>query len=308
MDEKKDFKSDLERYDRLENKAEREIEKVRKQNTLFITIFGLLVAFASFLFFSSISDVKDNIKEDIGLFKKQTELKTEIDIDKLKEKYEDEIESIKNDIEKEIESEFQRDNIVALVERKARERIDLVADNFIDEQIEKRISERIRTTQNQLDYMKYKITETAAFNDDRLAYDSLRTWSNSREFRFNKNAQQAVSKIIIEYSSEIPYLGPTYIVGSSKGSNDYSIEQLKRFYLNAPKETRKDVLEILYSHKDISTDEKIPFFISVIKSDRSLEVVADASKWLSRKMKLDFKPLEIDGILKWYESYKKGNQ
>ena len=137
------------------------------------TVLGLILAVG--LYFSydgfeslrkDMKDFKSETKTDLALFKENSQKEINLLSQRLQYEIETQTEIIKNEIKDKIEEEFDKEKIHMLVEQKAKERIDKIADRIIEQKIKERIEPQVESTLS-----KITVIEGNIQNDKDVIFD-----------------------------------------------------------------------------------------------------------------------------------------
>lgn len=80
-----------------------------------------------------------------------------------------------------------------------------------------------------------------------------------------------------------------------------NLEQIRTVFMEASKEEKVNLINVLWNNSDISKKQKGTFLLDIIKDDASLKVVTTASKKIINLYNLDFGYLELNDIISWGE-------
>jgi len=225
-------------------------------------------------------------------------------------------------VEKKVDEEFKSENINKLVTAKAQERIDVIADPIITGNISKKIQPKIDAADKSVKQVEEKIQlahndlqkvqNTAEFlsvvisaqNDDRPSFDKLKKWAEDSKFDRQADALQAYVSIVNAFESPLGY---TYNVPWKEGldPSKLSFQDLRTAYAETPPyELRAGILQYVWNRKDFSKKQKMSLMIDAMRSDKSLKVVAEASKLFQSESKQNKKRLLVDIMFEWWEKNK----
>jgi len=306
MKEQKEIKETTEVISLLEQilaRTDKEITKIHNYYRLTATLLAVIIAVGIFFSYSTVSDFKKDIKEDMEIFKIRTKAETKNYADSMKINTNNEVGKVRTAVVDKINSEFDADNIAVLVNNSAKERVDKVADGLV----KKRVDERVKVSEKQLNdlsikasndisYLKVQLFITAALNDDRFAFDSLKAIIIKQK-SFMNEAKIIVENIINKYASpSYSLLAVTYLE-----INKYTIDQLKDELDKSSSSNKYMIIEEVWERKNVNIAKKTNFLIDIIKKDRNLSAVSYASKKLIEYFKLDYKSLEVEKILNWWD-------
>jgi hypothetical protein len=241
-----------------------------------------------------------------------------------KKELHEEVDRLKNEVSRRIDDEFKKENIHNLVEQKAQSRIDNIADALIEKQIKDKISPQIKSAEDRLGTIKadltvvdnnikelnaiseFMITVISAQNDDRMAFDKLKSWADNPKFPRHSEALQAYQKIIDEHDPPISLSGFSSNITWKEGIDPakLSLSEIERAFQSAPRFVKQGLLEYIWNRKDIPKKDKILYLVKVLKNDSSLKVVELAGRYFEEESKQKLKPLVIEKHLEWWEKNK----
>lgn len=300
-------RSMLRLYQDIVDRAHREVESVRKVYYWFSGIIGLILAVgigsATFLTSKSFHDIRADIKEEVGLMKDKAKQDYSTLSANLVSSLQGEVQDVKKSVNRRIDEEFNKENIQSLVREKAQERIDKVADPLI----EKKLAPKIKTVEAQIKSMVSEVdfaqVVLAAQSNDRDSFDRLKRLSTDNDFSLKDRAREAWLAIL--NSHNMPELFITVDWDQGVDPSKLSLEELKRAYSQPPPlETyrKPGIIQYISNRKDIPKKEKLAFYISVMKSDKSLLAVEYACRCFKAiSGQTNVKNLEIEEFLRWWE-------
>ncbi len=226
----------------------------------------------------------------------------------------DELDIVKERVENRIDEEFRKENIAKLVETKAVERIDKVADEII----EKRITEKTVPIVNSVDNIKDNIENfkedfnkkaevlpalllvAKAQSDDRGAYEELKKSESSSNLEIAELAKTTISKITESYQSVGFYLAGSVTIGTKPGI-EADVEELINGLSHSDPRIRKGIMDTLYEKDDKSA---IPQIIERLRKDDSLAVCAAAFRTLNKLTEQKIQPFDFESWYSWWEKNK----
>ncbi len=324
----------LDRYEKIVDRAHKEIEGVRSVYKWLISILGIVIfvgtTLAVFLIGKSIADLQSYL-----------ETRVEAHADRAEARLETRVEALADRVEARIDDQFRDKNIQDLVEKKAKERIDEVADPMIAKRIteavnpkllklqetmtamdslQKQLNADVLTTKENLKKIEsialsefrstsdFIMTIVAAQNDDRPAFDKLESFSKDKSYRFSKEAGRAWWKILDEhyqtsYRSGFPIPWKEGIDPSKLG-----LAQIRKNYeyfekANSP-HIRRSLVDYAWNRNDIPKKERMQFMVDVMRSDSSLMVVEYAGRYFNEASGQRKKPLAVSYFLQWWKQNK----
>jgi hypothetical protein len=269
-----------------------------------------------------IAEQKRLIKEEVMDQQKQLHDRQQSLFSQMQANLSQQVNSLGQKVERKVDEEFKTENITKLVNDKAQMRIDTIAGPLITDKISKQIQPKIDeadrnvhiikgdiqaardTLQNVQNTAAFLDVVTAAQNDDRQAFDKLKNWADDPTFNRQSDAKQVYVSIVDAYETPIGY---TYNVPWNEGVDPLklSFEDLCNEYSKLlPFEFRAGILQYIWNRKNFSKKQKMSLMIDVMKKDKSLKVVAEASKLFQIESKQNKKRLLVDLIFAWWERNK----
>lgn len=270
-----------------------------------------------------IVEQRKSIREEIVRQEKQMQVRQETLFSQMQTQLGQQVTELGAKVEKKVDEEFKAENINKLVSNKAQERIDKIADPLINDKITKQIIPKIeesiekvegveveieaarRTLRNMQVTADYLDVVNSAKNDDRQAFDQLKSWASDSKFIKHQDAIRAFWSIVDTFETPIiiTFTGQWEIEPSK-----LSYELLRNTYITSiagkPYEYRLRLVQYLWARKDFSKKQKMALLIEVMKNDTSLRVVAEASRLFQDESKQKIKRLLVDYMYEWWEKNK----
>lgn len=316
----------LKHYREISDFARSEVSGVRSVYKWLLTLItsAVTVLFVIGIYFTykSQTDLKRETREEIDRQTQVLEGRLTSMESEGRDRLNKQVAELRQILESRVEQEFKAENIRALVEDKARTRIEQIADPLIRKHITqsiepkvKEVEERLKAVDTDLKEAKstlaglktiseYTTTVLAAQNDDRQAFDRLKVWADDPSFRLRGEAINAWNKILNDHASLIVQSG--YGVSWKEGIDpaQISLSELKAHFASTPPHVRLGLLEYIWNRKDFSKRERMQFLVDVLKTDNSLRVVEHAARLFLSESKQKLKPLAVDQLIKWWDSNK----
>jgi len=324
----------IDQYERIVDRAHTEIEAVRTVYKWLLAMIAIIVVVGIYFSYQSMRDFKAEIiaegeKLKAQLTQESTTLNSRLQKD-IQDSLNEEVKQIRSDLIKQVdelsrtvkdrvEKEFQSANVSTLIRDRAISRVEEIADPLIEKEIETKLSPRIKTAEDRIASLDEEIgkargtrddlrvrsefTTTVIFaqNDDRQAFDKLKTWSDDANFPFKDEAQQAWMKILDEHATPFALSGFTVPWTEGVDPANISFERLKASFQSAPAFVRVGLVEYIWKKRqDISKKDKMEFLVEVMKSDKNLSVVEYAGRFFAGESKQKIKPLATDVLLDWW--------
>ncbi|MBM4323255.1 MAG: hypothetical protein FJ115_06825, partial [Deltaproteobacteria bacterium] len=201
-----------EHYKEISDYAKSEILWVRSAYKWAVALAAIVAVVGIYFTYKSSGEFKEETNREIERRLGSLESRMKYELDK-------QVIEFGKIVEKKVDQEFKADNIRALVESKARARIDETADPLIKKYIYQSIDPKLKDAEHRLKAVDAELKEAkkeiadlkasadftttfiAAQNDDRKAFDKLKTWANDPSFPRRIEASQAWVKIINDHAS-----------------------------------------------------------------------------------------------------------
>jgi hypothetical protein len=305
----------VDQYTKIVDRAHSEIQQVRSVYKWLAGSLGIILATfigsATYLTYNTVQEMRSDLADKVTVLSAR--------------------------VEKRIEDEFGKGNIQDLIQKKAEERIDKVADVIIKNHIARSLEPKLKAFETELtssdirlaevemklaakifatdsklktlesgalaelrETSEYVMTVVAAQNDDRKAFDQLKTWADDNSSPFSVRAEQVWNKILSEHATPFSYSGFTVPWTEGVDPSKLSLEELKAAYRSAQPNIRLALLEYIWNREDIAKNQKMAFLVDVMKTDASLQVVEYAARFFMKESNQKIKPLAIDPLLKWW--------
>lgn len=275
-----DYKSlDIEHYERIQNFAQNEIERVHKMYKLLAWILGIIftvgLAIAAILIDKSVSDIDERYEQKYANALEEAKINIRNEID-------NELKSSKEKINNEIKTEFEKDNIQKMVIDQTKQRIDEVADPIISSQIIEKVNpikQDLKGIQNEIDKILIDYYLLAFNADSREAFIKVRELANDPDFERNKEAQASINKkirgienFLIREVGTFTSLSYTSVKTPSEFINYYNDSigvDAKLYYVEA-----------LWKYEKFTETQKISLYTKLFPSETSF----DCSYYMSSKI------------------------
>jgi hypothetical protein len=305
----------LEHYKGISDYAKSEILWVRSAYKWAVALAAIVAVVGIYFTYKSSSEFKEEANKEIDRRLSFLELRMKYELDK-------QVTELGKTVENRVDQEFKTENIKALVESKARTRIDETADPLIKKYMTQSIDPKLKDAEQRLKAVGSELNEAkkmiadlkaiseftttviAAQNDDRRAFDKLKTWANDPSFPRRSEAGQAWVKIMDDHAS--PFVMGGYSIPWKEGVDPsrLSLSELKTEFLSAPLFIKFGLLEYIWNRKDFPKRERMQFLIDVIKTDQSLKVIENAARFFLSESKQKLKPLAVDQLIEWWDNNK----
>lgn len=295
------------------------------------TILIVGIGTVSYVSYNSVRDMRADLREEMSTFRTRTaqemtdfKERTSEEFDLLKNHVKSEQEIIVADIGKKVNQrigdEFNKDNIQALVNTKAAERIDKVADPVIESKIDKRISPviaganktlksvevdaaKMHNTVAQLElFNEFIMTTTAAQNDDRAAFEQLRKWATDKSYPLSSRAQESLAAIMDRF--DVVFLaasGPPIPWGAGVDPAKLTITDLETIYESASsRNTRSQIAYYIDQRADISKKDKLGFFFKMLIKEKSMDAYDALLRLFERQSGQKFNRFDTNSVVEWW--------
>ena len=138
---------EIDHYEKIIDRVDKEIQHVHRVYYLLAGILGLImtagIAAVTILTWNTLGDARESVRqetqemkssleEEVGMLKQKAE--------EMKSSLEKEVGMLRQEVQRRVEREFDKEEIQQLVREEAMERIDAVADQFIEKEIDKKVT------------------------------------------------------------------------------------------------------------------------------------------------------------------------
>jgi len=185
---------EIERYEKIVDRANKEIAGVREVYVWLASVLGIIfivgMGVATFITYSTIGDIKSSVEERI-------------------------------------EEQFDQNNIRQLVEKKAEDRIDIVADTLIGQKINEKIDPLISNVSNQTSNLQNRLVASEKKINTIMADSEKNLKTLEGETKRNLNAIQKIDSLISDVNNQTSNL-QTRLVASEKKINTIMADSEKK--------------------------------------------------------------------------------
>jgi hypothetical protein len=333
-DNSKDYNISIQKYFEIIDRAQKEVDRVSSAYKIAASCITFIIVAGGIAFYANVhdmrSEMRDNLKSETDFMKTNVELmKTKssqeflILSDSLKHGLERNVASFERKVEYRIDDQFNKENIKGLVEEKAKERIDKYADELINRQIQSDINPKIAATEGKIESLNAEVSKTldkfnilnqdlefikivsAAQNDDRMAFDQLRSWSDKENYPLHTKAAQAWLAIMNDADSAIRWGDLKVPWPENLEPSKLTINDLRTLYNSAPDWIKPALIQYVWKRDDIAKLDRLEFLIEVMKKDKSLRAVDQAGRFFRAENNLKIKTLAYPEMLDWWGKNKK---
>jgi len=308
----KEDNKEIDHYVNIVDRAHEEIAGVRHVYMWLAGVLGFIfvvgMGIATFITYSTIGDIKSSVEERVSKLEKR--------------------------VEERIEEQFNQNNIRKLVEDKAIERIDKVADKLIGEKIDEKatplirdVEIQVRDLQSRLVAIEEKINQTMADSEKKLG-------ALERETEKNLKAMEIESKFLLtvlraQNGDKESWLKLFQIAEKEQGTErgKFAADAAKRIYDDffkmgfrrsmhyLPSVSDSEVVENLKNNwphkrktavstiKERSMYDQIPVLISMVPLEENLDVLSEIYIALNGLLGTDIKLTDVDKALRFKEAW-----
>lgn len=148
-----------------------------------------------------------------------------------------------------------------------------------------------------------KIT-IAAQNDDRRAFDVLESWVENKSFPMRKEAVNVFIKIRADYGGPIEPGYMNFPWPKDVDPNKLSISDLRKIYKSSDSLYHADLVNFIQKRTDMPKEDRMAFFIDVVREDGSLNATSYAGKFFAKEAGIEWRHFVVEPLLKWWEENK----
>lgn len=332
-----DDKSD--QLEKIIQRSDKEIDRVYKVYRILGGALGVILAAGiatfGYVSYNSVKDMRNDMREEMrtirasvdkemGDIKQNTFEESKVLSNRLKAELEMIVSDVGKKVNKRIDEEFKTENIQSLVKSNAQQRIDKVADQIIEDKIEKKVKPVLDAANQSLksidaDAAKiheeltkvtkltdFTMTNIMAQNDNKVAFERLQKCAEDKSCPMSVEARQALDAIIDRHTTNFLVLqGPPIPWGEGVDPAKLSIAELEAKYESfASPRTRSDIAYYIANRSDIAKKDRLQFLVKELKSEVSLKAVDQLLTLFSKLSGQTFKPFDTDSVLEWWNRNK----
>ena len=344
----------IDHYERIVDRAHTEIESVRTVYKWLLGIVGIAmtIIFGVGIYFThqSISDLKSEIRADgeklkgelaqesralAGSLRRELQESVSQDAEKSRSNMQERLDELSLTVEQRVEEQFDKNNITTLVEDKARERIDAVADKLIGQKIDEKVTPLIsdidiqaRELQGRLVAIEGKLNQITADSQKRLNSLEVETKENLEVIQ--TESEFLLTVLSAQNGDKRSWSKLVQVAEKEKGTKlgEFAANAAKRVYDDffsagpfvehkyyPPTISDSDVVENLkndwphrrktavYTIKERSMYDEIPNLISMLSREGNLGVLGEIYAVLNELLGTDIKITDDNGVVKFEEAW-----
>lgn len=140
--------------------------------------------------------------------------------------------------------------------------------------------------------------------DDRIAFDKLSLIARDQSSPYAKRAATAQNVIMDAHSQGIYETNLQFPWQNGVEPDILSFGTLKSIFGSIEAPLKPALIEYINNRRDIPKNEKLYFFIEVMKTDASLKAVEYAGRYFTMDLNLKIKPLAIDYLSNWWSEHR----
>lgn len=308
----KEDNKEIDRYVNIVDRAHEEIAGVRHVYMWLAGVLGFIfvagMGIATFITYSTIGDIKSSVEQRVSKLEKR--------------------------VEERIEEQFDQNNIRKLVEDKAIERIDKVADKLIGEKIDEKATPLIRDVQTQVRGLQRWLVAIDEKVNQIMADSEKKLRALERETEKNLKAMQIESKFLLtvlraQNGDKKSWLELGQIAEKEQGTErgEFTVDAFRRIYDDffktgfqrsmyyLPSVSDSEVVENLkhnwphmrkravYTIKKRSMYDQIPALISMVPLEENLDVLGEIYRVLNELLGTNIKITEVDNALRFKKAW-----
>jgi len=316
----------LQLFERIADRSHREVDWVRSAYKWLAGLVAVIALAGMGFTYKSVSDLKADFE------KYERDLSDRLDRD-TKTKLTD----VQENVIKQINKEFDSDNIRALVEKQAQEKIKQIADALIqskvDELVKKKaaeIDERVTTFNKQLSLSVQHVQE-AAYESSVTANKTIEvghllqmlfsaTQGSRKDFdqAMKQDDDPVYGDLIRRTLSDIAVkldAGELFPIGYAIDWGNYKVDPKKAtmdelidVFGKSPIPIQRQILSEIWAQDRFPKYERLKFLADVIETNHSLEAVARAERLMDDEAHLKKNILGCREYLTWWKDHAKGYQ
>lgn len=288
--------TELDRYEKIVDRAHKEIEGVRNVYALLVTLVATLIVVAGWWTYSSVKNFRDEIRAEIS--------------------------SLKEEVRQRVDKELGKEAIQNLIRNRVSEHVDRVAEDMIAKQILISVApemsavrsnleavslelQKAKSTENELSSISdFTLILLAAQNDDSDAFDKLAKLSENPSFRFRELAESGYLQIMISYGGVIQrgYINILWKEGFDPET--MSLKDLREHLRDLQPRYHANLVHVAWNHKTLTKQEKMQFMVDVLEQSKSLNAKDHAARLFAQQAGLPWNSMIIHPLLSWWKEKK----
>lgn len=149
------------------------------------------------------------------------------------------------------------------------------------------------------------ITVIAAQGDDRNSFDKLKTMGGDKGNRFAEIATQARNSIFEAHSSPLAQGNFPSPWRSGVDPSKFTLDQLSEIYQGAPAQIKPNLLEYISKRDNIPKQQRLEFFLHVMKNDQSLTAMEYAGRYFAQLSgQPNIKAMALEYFTSWWDNHR----
>lgn len=147
----------------------------------------------------------------------------------------------------------------------------------------------------------FAVMVAAAQSDDRVAFDRLLVFANTKDHPLAAKAKQAWAAVLDEHNPAMIRSG--FPVNWKPGIDPakLTLKQIAEGYGSTQPFERPGLIEYVWGRTDFPKRDRMAFLIEVVKKDPSLTAVEYAGRTFCGAAGLNLKPLAVEQMLAWWK-------
>lgn len=152
--------------------------------------------------------------------------------------------------------------------------------------------------------MEFTMTVMAAQNDDRVAFDLLKKWSEDKTNPFSARAGQAWNTVFESHNE--PMYTSDLKVPWAEGfdPSKRSLPELAQQCQKVPAPLKPAFLEYIWKREDFPKADRLDFMIDVMTHDTSLTAVEYAGRFFTEGTGQKIKPMAVQYLVTWWDQHR----
>ncbi|MBU0547861.1 MAG: hypothetical protein KJ710_02815 [Candidatus Omnitrophica bacterium] len=215
-----------------------------------------------------------------------------------------------SDLKERVESQSATVDLVAKSSKETREIMEEVAqkNKILGGKVEdlNNLTSKVTDKLKELEMItEFSRVATEAQNDNRYAFDKLVLWYDDKSFStMRKLISNIVIKIRTDYAGVLDQGYLKFDWPKNVDSNKISLSDFEVIYRSSASLYHAYLVNFIQNRNDISKENKMRFFITVVEKDESLNATNYAGKFFAQAAGINWLPFNIEPLLNWWKQNK----
>jgi hypothetical protein len=143
-------------------------------------------------------------------------------------------------------------------------------------------------------------TVILAQNDDRKAFDQLKSWANDAANPLSPRALQAWVTILDQHAQPFYRSNFTFPWKKDLDPSTLTLQDFRDSYASLQPLLKPALLEYVWKRQDFPKKDRMGFLVDVLQNEQSLNALEYAGRYFTEGAGLQLKPLAVQEMLAWW--------